>query len=100
MFYVSINPFQRETEHDKRFKTEVLENAKDVGEENVLIEPEKSSRTAGCRQGKVSAGSGRFPESPSRCRNLKNLPTGNFSVTARGGGVGYTGGAVPIDAES
>jgi glycolate oxidase len=81
-------------------KPEVIEKLKQiVGAENVLIEPEKvEPYGADAVKEKFPPEAVVFPESTGQM--VKILKLANeflFPVTARGGGVGYTGGAVPVD---
>ncbi len=81
-------------------KPEVLEQLKQiVGMENVLIEPEKvEPYGADAVKEKFPPEAVVFPESTAQmCEILKLANEYLFPVTARGGGVGYTGGAVPVD---
>jgi glycolate oxidase subunit GlcD len=81
-------------------KREVLEKLKEIcGAENVLVEPEKvEPYGADAVKEKFPPEAVVFPESTEQV--VKILKLANeflFPVTARGGGVGYTGGAVPVD---
>ena len=81
-------------------KPEVLEKLKQIiGAENLLIEPEKvEPYGADAVKEKFPPEAVVFPESTEQM--VKILKLANeflFPVTARGGGVGYTGGAVPVD---
>jgi len=81
-------------------KPEVLEQLKKiVGAENVLVEPEKvEPYGADAVKEKFPPEAVVFPESTAQmCEILKLANEYLFPVTARGGGVGYTGGAVPVD---
>ncbi len=81
-------------------KPEVLEKLqKIIGAENVLIEPEKvEPYGADAVKEKFPPEAVVFPESTAQmCDILKLANEYLFPVTARGGGVGYTGGAVPVD---
>jgi glycolate oxidase len=81
-------------------KPEVLEKLKQiVGAENVLIEPEKvEPYGADAVKEKFPPEAVVFPESTSEMVQILKLANEYlFPVTARGGGVGYTGGAVPVD---
>jgi glycolate oxidase len=81
-------------------KPEVLERLrKIVGAENVLIEPEKvEPYGADAVKEKFPPEAVVFPETTAQmCEILKLANEYLFPVTARGGGVGYTGGAVPVD---
>ncbi len=79
---------------------EVIEKLKQiVGAENVLVEPEKvEPYGADAVKEKFPPEAVVFPESTEEmCQILKLANEYIFPVTARGGGVGYTGGAVPVD---
>jgi glycolate oxidase len=81
-------------------KPEVLEKLKAiVGAENVLIEPEKvEPYGADAVKEKFPPEAVVFPESTREMTEILKLANEYlFPVTARGGGVGYTGGAVPVD---
>jgi glycolate oxidase len=81
-------------------KPEVLEKLKSiVGAVNVLIEPEKvEPYGADAVKEKFPPEAVVFPESTEEMVQILRLANEYlFPVTARGGGVGYTGGAVPID---
>ena len=81
-------------------KPEVLEKLKQtVGAENVLIEPEKvEPYGADAVKEKFPPEAVVFPENTAQmCEILRLANEYRFPVTARGGGVGYTGGAVPVD---
>ena len=81
-------------------KPEVLEKLnKIVGAENVLIEPEKvEPYGADAVKEKFPPEAVVFPETTVEMSEILKLANEYlFPVTARGGGVGYTGGAVPVD---
>jgi glycolate oxidase len=81
-------------------KPEVLEKLKSiVGAENVLVEPEKvEPYGADAVKEKFPPEAVVFPESTAQMVEILKLANEFlFPVTARGGGVGYTGGAVPVD---
>lgn len=81
-------------------KPEVIEKLKEiVGAENVLVEPEKvEPYGADAVKEKFPPEAVVFPESTWEMSQLLKLANEfRFPVTARGGGVGYTGGAVPVD---
>ncbi len=81
-------------------KPEVIEKLKQiVGAENVLVEPEKvEPYGADAVKEKFPPEAVVFPESTVQMVEILKLANEYlFPVTARGGGVGYTGGAVPID---
>lgn len=78
----------------------VLEELKSlVGEENVIVEPEKvEPYGADAVKEKFPPEAVVFPESTEQIVGILKLANECiFPVTARGGGVGYTGGAVPVD---
>jgi glycolate oxidase len=79
---------------------EVIEKLRQiVGAENVLIEPEKvEPYGADAVKEKFPPEAVVFPESTQQIVAILKLANVYlFPVTARGGGVGYTGGAVPVD---
>ena len=81
-------------------KPEVLEKLRQiVGTENVLVDPEKvEPYGADAVKEKFPPEAVVFPESTAQMVEILKLANEYlFPVTARGGGVGYTGGAVPID---
>ncbi len=81
-------------------KPEVIEKLRQiVGAENVLVEPEKvEPYGADAVKEKFPPEAVVFPENTSQMVEILKLANEYiFPVTARGGGVGYTGGAVPID---
>jgi glycolate oxidase subunit GlcD len=81
-------------------KPEVLEKLKQiVGAENVLVEPEKvEPYGADAVKEKFPPEAVVFPETTEEMFEILKLANQYvFPVTARGGGVGYTGGAVPVD---
>jgi glycolate oxidase len=81
-------------------KPEVLEKLKAiVGAENILVEPEKvEPYGADAVKEKFPPEAVLFPESAAEVSDILKLANEFlFPVTARGGGVGYTGGAVPVD---
>jgi glycolate dehydrogenase FAD-linked subunit len=81
-------------------KPEVLEKLKQiVGAENVLVEPSKvEPYGADAVKEKFPPEAVVFPESTAEMVEILKLANRYlFPVTARGGGVGYTGGAVPVD---
>ncbi len=81
-------------------KPEVQEKLKQiVGAENVLVEPEKvEPYGADAVKEKFPPEAVVFPESTAQMVEILKLANEYlFPVTARGGGVGYTGGAVPVD---
>ena len=81
-------------------KPEVLEKlSKIVSRENILIEPEKvEPYGADAIKEKFPPEAVLFPESTAEVSEILKLANEHlFPVTARGGGVGYTGGAVPTE---
>ena len=81
-------------------KPEVLDKLREVvGAENVIVDPEKVEPYGGdAVKEKFPPEAVVFPESTAEIVAILKLANEClFPVTARGGGVGYTGGAVPID---
>ena len=81
-------------------KPEVIEKLQQiVGAENVLVDPVKvEPYGADAVKEKFPPEAVVFPESTAQMVAILKLANeAFFPVTARGGGVGYTGGAVPID---
>ncbi len=81
-------------------KPEVIEKLKEiVGAENVLVEPEKvEPYGADAVKEKFPPEAVVFPATTAEMSAIVQLANEYiFPVTARGGGVGYTGGAVPVD---
>ena len=81
-------------------KPEVVEKLRQlVGAENVLIEPEKvEPYGADAVKEKFPPEAVIFPETTAQVSEILKLANEfMFPVTARGGGVGYTGGAVLVD---
>ena len=81
-------------------KPQVLEKLRQiVGAENVLVEPEKvEPYGADAVKEKFPPEAVVFPESTAQMSEILKLANSEiFPVTARGGGVGYTGGAVPVE---
>jgi glycolate oxidase len=70
-----------------------------VGNENVIVEPERvEPYGADAVKEKFPPEAVVFPESTEEMVEILKLANEQvFPVTARGGGVGYTGGAVPVD---
>lgn len=81
-------------------KPEVIEKLRSiVGAENVLVEPDKvEPYGADAVKEKFPPEAVVFPENTKQMVEVLKLANEYlFPVTARGGGVGYTGGAVPVD---
>ena len=81
-------------------KPEVLDKLRAiVGAENVVVDPEKvEPYGADAVKEKFPPEAVVFPESTKQMVAILKLANEYlFPVTARGGGVGYTGGAVPVD---
>ena len=81
-------------------KPEVLDKLREtVGADNVVIDPEKvEPYGADAVKEKFPPEAVVFPESTAQIAAILKLANEYlFPVTARGGGVGYTGGAVPVD---
>ena len=81
-------------------KPEVLEKlSKIVGGENILVDPEKvEPYGADAVKEKFPPEAVLFPETKEEVSEILKLANKEvFPVTARGGGVGYTGGAVPTE---
>ena len=81
-------------------KPEVIEALKAiVGEENVVVEPDRvEPYGADAVKEKFPPEAVVFPETTAEMVAILKLANEHvFPVTARGGGVGYTGGAVPVD---
>ncbi len=81
-------------------KPEVIEKLQNiVGAENVLVEPSKvEPYGADAVKEKFPPEAVVFPETTKEMSEILKLANKEiFPVTARGGGVGYTGGAVPVD---
>jgi len=79
---------------------EVIKKMKEiVGEENVLVDPKKvEPYAADAVKEKFPPEAVVFPETTEQVSRILRLANEyRFPVTARGGGVGYTGGAVPIE---
>src|SRR6187549_2414554 len=70
-----------------------------VGEENVVVDPDRvEPYGADAVKEKFPPEAVVFPESTAQMVEILKLANEHlFPVTARGGGVGYTGGAVPVD---
>ena len=81
-------------------KPEVLDRLREiVGEENVVIDPSRvEPYAADAVKEKFPPEAVIFPETTAHVSTILKLANEYlFPVTARGGGVGYTGGAVPVD---
>lgn len=81
-------------------KPEVLDKLRGiVGEENVVVDPTRvEPYGADAVKEKFPPEAVVFPESTEQMVSILKLANEYlFPVTARGGGVGYTGGAVPVD---
>src|SRR5215218_5925578 len=81
-------------------KPDVIESLRTiVSKENVVVDPVKiEPYGADAVKEKFPPEAVVFPESTTEmCEILKLANEFLFPVTARGGGVGYTGGAVPVD---
>ncbi len=81
-------------------KPEVLQTLRAiVGDQNVIVDPEKvEPYGADAVKEKFPPEAVVFPETTAHVVEILKLANEYlFPVTARGGGVGYTGGAVPID---
>lgn len=81
-------------------KPEVIEALRAiVGEANVIVDPERvEPYGADAVKEKFPPEAVVFPKSTAEMSAILKLANAEvFPVTARGGGVGYTGGAVPID---
>lgn len=81
-------------------KPEVLDKLRAiVGEENVVVDPTRvEPYGADAVKEKFPPEAVVFPESTEQMVSILKLANEYlFPVTARGGGVGYTGGAVPVD---
>src|SRR5687767_1922692 len=81
-------------------KPEVLEKLRGiVGSEHVVVDPEKvEPYAADAVKEKFPPEAVVFPESTAEMVAILKLANSEiFPVTARGGGVGYTGGAVPVN---
>jgi glycolate oxidase len=98
--FESIHFSSRDRATTNASKPEVLEKlAAIVGAEHVLVEPGKvEPYGADAVKEKFPPEAVVFPESTAEMVAILKLANEHiFPVTARGGGVGYTGGAVPID---
>ncbi len=81
-------------------RPDVIEKLKAiVGEENVIVDPERvEPYGADAVKEKFPPEAVVFPKSTAEMVEILKLANEyEFPVTARGGGVGYTGGAVPVD---
>lgn len=81
-------------------KPEVIDKLRAiVGEDNIIVDPEKvEPYGADAVKEKFPPEAVVFPESTEQIAAIIKLANEYlFPITARGGGVGYTGGAVPVD---
>jgi glycolate oxidase len=100
MLYESIHFHSSGRRVTKASSPEVIKRLKQiVGDENVVVEPEKvEPYGADAVKEKFPPEAVVFPESTEQVSEILKLANEVvFPVTARGGGVGYTGGAVPIE---
>jgi glycolate oxidase len=98
--YSSIHFTSKGRKTTNASKPEVIEKLRQiVGVENILVEPEKvEPYGADAVKEKFPPEAVVFPESTAQMVEILKLANEYiFPVTARGGGVGYTGGAVPVD---
>ena len=98
--YSSIHFKAKPRRRTNASKPEVLERLKQIcGAANVLVEPEKvEPYGADAVKEKFPPEAVVFPENTKQVSEILKLANEFlFPVTARGGGVGYTGGAVPVD---
>lgn len=98
--YESIHIGKRGRKTTAASSPDVIARLRDiVGEENVLVDPEKvEPYGADAVKEKFPPEAVVFPENTGQIADILKLANERlFPVTARGGGVGYTGGAVPID---
>jgi glycolate oxidase len=98
--YQSIHFKAKSRQTTNASKPEVIEKLRQiVGSENVLVEPDKvEPYGADAVKEKFPPEAVVFPENTAQMVAILKLANEYlFPVTARGGGVGYTGGAVPID---
>ena len=98
--YSSIHFHSKPRQTTTASKPEVIERLQQiVGAANVLVEPSKvEPYGADAVKEKFPPEAVVFPESTAQMVEILQLANEFlFPVTARGGGVGYTGGAVPVD---
>ena len=98
--YESIHIGKRGRKTTAASSPEVIERLREiVGGENVLVDPDKvEPYGADAVKEKFPPEAVVFPESAEQISEILKLANEKlFPVTARGGGVGYTGGAVPVD---
>jgi glycolate oxidase len=98
--YSSIHFTSKGRKTTNASKPEVIEKLRQiVGVENILVEPEKvEPYGADAVKEKFPPEAVVFPKSTAQMVEILKLANEYiFPVTARGGGVGYTGGAVPVD---
>jgi glycolate oxidase len=100
MMYHSIHFDSKGRATTNASNPEVIKKMKEiVGEENVLVDPKKvEPYAADAVKEKFPPEAVVFPETTEQVSRILRLANEyRFPVTARGGGVGYTGGAVPIE---
>ncbi len=98
--YSSIHFFSAGRQTTNASKPEVLDELRQiVGEQNVIVDPTRvEPYGADAVKEKFPPEAVVFPESTAEMVEILKLANQcRFPVTARGGGVGYTGGAVPVD---
>ena len=98
--YESIHIGKRERQKTNASLPEIIAKLREiVGDENVLVDPDKvEPYGADAVKEKFPPEAVVFPETAEQISAILKLANEKlFPVTARGGGVGYTGGAVPID---
>lgn len=98
--YESIHIGKRGRKTTSASSPEVIERLREiVGGENVLVDPDKvEPYGADAVKEKFPPEAVVFPENTGQISEILKLANEKlFPVTARGGGVGYTGGAVPVD---
>jgi len=98
--YESIHIGKRERRKTNASLPEIIAKLREiVGDENVLVDPDKvEPYGADAVKEKFPPEAVVFPETAEQISAILKLANEKlFPVTARGGGVGYTGGAVPID---
>jgi glycolate oxidase len=98
--YESIHIGKRERRKTNASLPEIIAKLREiVGDENVIVDPDKvEPYGADAVKEKFPPEAVVFPETAEQISAILKLANEKlFPVTARGGGVGYTGGAVPID---